>query len=240
MKRVRPIDRRPVPAVAGIDLEHALNYLDIDDAGIDFMYRHYTSSHLMYRRGARPALEQYAREVVRNTQNESEKISALARWVAVKVRWAGYYRLAKCQPLPADRNLNEEQLIKSGFAWCNEQARVFCALSQVIGFPARLVFACNKRRGYGHVISEVLLDAGWLAVDQSLGYCFFRTDKPIAASRIWRDERCRMFFAPRYHELCHGLMHSLGPAAAQDFRMGAAAEPLDGYRDLGYQNYFVH
>jgi hypothetical protein len=37
---MRPIDSRPVPPVAGIDLEHSLNYLDLAAAGEEFIYGH--------------------------------------------------------------------------------------------------------------------------------------------------------------------------------------------------------
>jgi hypothetical protein len=41
-------------AVVGIDLEQALNYIDMDLVGEEFIYSHYTSRRLFYTRGSRP------------------------------------------------------------------------------------------------------------------------------------------------------------------------------------------
>ncbi len=235
----RPIDRRFVPPTKGIDLEQALNYLDLQAAGEEFIYEHYTCCRVLYVPGARPRLEAAA-AAAGGTGSQLEVARALSRWVAANVKWAGYYQQATGQRLPADRAPTEEQLLDAGYGWCNEQARLFCALAQVRGLPARLVFAANQARRYGHVVAEVLLDTGWLLVDQSLGFVFDFEGAPVRASQVFHDPRTRVRFAPVYKRLCKELLSELGPGSEADFAMAAAEEPLDGFTDLGYHNYFIH
>lgn len=235
----RPIDRRFVPPVRGIDLEQSLNYLDLQAAGEDFIYEHYTSRRVFYVRGSRPRLEAVAVAAC-GSGSQLEVVRGLARWVAANVKWAGYYQKATGQVLPADTAPTEEALLEVGYGWCNEQARLFCALAQVRGLSARLVFAANHSRRYGHVVAEVLLDTGWLAVDQSLGFVFDLDGVPVRASRVFHDPSSRAHFSPLYKRMCDDLLSELGPGAEKDFAMAAAAEPLDGFTDLGYCNYFIH
>lgn len=236
---MRAIDRRPIPPVAGIDLEQALNYLDLRAVGEEFIYGHYTRAHVLYVPGSRPALEAAVREAAGSAQGGAEIVQALTAWVARRVRWAGFFRRDTGQRLPTDRAATEEQILASGYGWCNEQARLFCALTQVCGLPSRLVFASNRESGYGHVIAEVLLPEGWLAADPSLGFCFFRQGLPVRASRIFHDPAARAFFGPLYASLCRDLLRELGPGAETDFAMAAAADPLDGFTELGFHNCFL-
>ena len=237
---LRAIDRRAMPAVAGIDLEQAVNYLDWGEAGEDFIYNRYTSSRLLHRRGMRRRLESVASQAVRGAaRSPMGEVRALAAWGAQHVRWAGFYEKEKGRRLAADRNLSEESLIDSGYGWCNEQARVFCALVQVRGYCSRLVFASNPLLGHGHVIAEVLLPAGWMAVDQSFGFCFSRRGVPVRASAIYHDRASRAFFSARYAALCRRLQRDLGDIVARDFKMAVADEPLAGFSALGFHNHYL-
>lgn len=236
----RPIDGRFVPGVAGIDLEQALNYIELDAVGETFAYDHYTSRRLFYVAGSRPRLEWVAQSAAGEADTDLDRVRLLARWVAEEVRWAGYYAGQTGTRLPSDRCPSEEELIDSGYGWCNEQARLFCVLTQVQGITSRLVFACNKERGYGHCIAEVLLDTGWMAVDQSFGFCFIMDETPVRAAHIFHDPRARAWFMPAYKKVCRRLIAELGPAAESDFAMAAAENPLDGFTDIGFHNYFVH
>jgi hypothetical protein len=237
---LRPIDQRYVPPVAGIDLEQALNYIDMDMVGEEFIYRHYTSRRLFYVPGSRPALEQAAAAATERASTDLQRITNLAKWVAENVRWAGYYQKGKGHRLATDRSPTEEQLLLGGYGWCNEQARLFCLLSQIAGIPSRLVFASKKTTQYGHCISEALVDDQWLAVDQSLGFCFVIDNAPIRASQIVHDEDCRAHFTPIYTDLCRRTLKELGPGIEKDFAMAAADNPLEGFTNLGYLNYFAH
>lgn len=235
----RPIDRRFAPAVAGIDLEQALNYLDLAEVGVDFAYGGYTSRRLFYTPGARPELERAAASAVEGGTDPLAEAEALARWVAANVQWAGYFLKETGSRLPTDRNLTEESLIRSGYGWCNEQARLFCLLSQVRGIPSRLVFASNPERKYGHCIAETLLEPGWMAVDPSFGFCFEIEGAPVRAWDLFHEPRVRAHFEPVYRELCRGLRDELGPDMDRDFAMAAAENPLDGFAAIGVHNYFA-
>lgn len=61
--QLRKIDQRIEPPVAGIDLEQALNYVDLDVSGEEFLHEHYTGTRLPYVRGSRPLLEKIAGDV---------------------------------------------------------------------------------------------------------------------------------------------------------------------------------
>ena len=43
-----------------------------------------------------------------------------------------------------------------------------------------------------------------------------------------------------YKRLCQELLSEFGPGTKADFAMAAAEEPLDGFTDPGYHNYFIH
>lgn len=236
----RPIDQRFVPGVAGVDLEQALNYVDLDDVGERFIYDRFTSGRTFYKQGSRPRLEAALRQILPEPADPRHTVARIARWVAENVRWAGYHQHATGRRLPPDRYRTEEDLLDLGYGWCNEQARLTCALAQIAGLPSRLVFAFNRTAGYGHVISEILTAGAWMAVDQSFGYCFVLNETPIPAAAVYRDPAARAHFAPIYSERCARLQADLGPIITTDFTMAAAAEPLDGFSCLGYHNYFIH
>jgi hypothetical protein len=236
---MRTIDTRYMPAVGGIDLEQALNYIKLTDVSLDFIYDKYTSGQMIYTAGSRPVLEGLAASLLSGITGELEKIEKLTKFVAEKVQWAGYYNKAMGHKLATNRNLTEENLIISGYGWCNEQARLLCALTQIIGIPSRLVFAA-ARKGGGHVVVEVLTSGGWLLVDQSFGYLFINDGKVVDAYNVWHDKRNRDYFKGIYKQLCAQLTKELGKAILDDeFSMSQLANPLAGFEILGYHNYFI-
>jgi len=241
MAATRPIDKRFLPPVAGVDLEQSLNYINLDDVGESFAYNRYTASRLPYVKGSRPRLEAIAAKAIGKARSPRDRVQKLADYVATEVPWAGFYEKRTGRRCPPDRAMSEEKLISSRVGWCNEQARVFCALTQVVGISSRLLFAGNLRKHYGHVITEVLLPSGWLAVDQSFGFLFEMNGKPVRASRIYLNQRCRSYFQPIYARLCNDLIATLGRDLLQDsFAMCLAKDPLDGFTDIGFHNHFVH
>lgn len=241
MTQTRNIDKRFLPPVAGIDLEQSLNYVRLADVGEKFAYQNYTGSRLPYVKGSRPRLEAIAAKVIGNATRPMDKAQLLATFVADEMIWSGIYTHRKGKPSPPDRGLDEEKLIRSGYGWCNEQARVLCALTQVSGMTSRLVFGAHLRKGYGHVVTEVLLPTGWMMIDQSFGYLFQIKGKPVRASEVWQKASCRKHFEPVYLEMCKKLIAEIGfDVVNRDFKMAAAKNPLDGYSDIGYHNHFVH
>ena len=236
----RPIDQRFRPPVKGIDLAQALNYLDLAATDVSFIYDHYTSAQLFYEAGRRPELEAVAKKACAGCSTAMEKAQVLATFVAEEVPWAGFYEKQTGEKLPGDRGLSEEEIIKVGYGWCNEQARLFCCLTQVVGICSRLVFASNKVKKYGHVVCEVFLDREWMMVDQSMGYLFAIDGQPVRAVDVFGAKRCRAHFEPIYRELCKELIAALGRnVAMRYFGMATADNPLDVFKDLGFHNHFV-
>lgn len=240
--RGRNIDERFVPPVKGIDLEHSLNYIDLDDVTVDFIYDKYTHSKVLYRPGSRPFLEDVLANLglTDGQHTQLEKVQKIADYVTQKIPWAGFYHKETGSKLAADRSFVEEDLIESGYGWCNEQARIFCCLTQIAGLCSRIVMACNKEKKFGHVVCEGLLDDGWMLVDQSLGLLFQFDGKPVRAYDLWHNPAIREHFSPIYKQCCNDLIEEIGLDIIQDeFAMGASANPLCGFKDLGFHNYFV-
>ena len=237
---MRAIDKRFMPRVKGLDLEQSLNYVDLADVTEGFIYDRFTGARLPYEKGSRPALEAVAKRLTAGARTPMEKVERLTAFVANEVKWAGFYTQATGKPLPPGRDLDEEELILSGYGWCNEQARVLCALTQVLGIPSRLVFGCHAKKRYGHVVTEVLLPEGWMLIDESLGYCFRMRGKPVRAGRVWNDPKTRAHFRPIYKKMCADLIGVLGLKVLKgSFDMALGPDPLDGFSSIGFHNHFV-
>ena len=234
---VRPIDRRSMPRVKGIDLEQALNYIDLDQVSIDFIYNHYTASRLTYLPGSRPKLEKVVSRITVSCSDEMAIVESIARFIADEMLWAGYYRKRTGKRLPSDRNATEEDMLDCGYGWCNEQARMFCALTQVAGIPSRLIFASNESGQYGHVVAEALLPVGWITVDQSIAFCFSKNGQPTRACDIWHLPENRTYFEPQYKNAYGKVIDEIGLDLT--FGMAKAETPLDGFAQIGYYNYFI-
>jgi len=223
-------EQRKIPPVAGVDLEHALNYVPTQKAGIEFEYEYYTSGRVFYRAGKRPILLNIVSQILNPQDDELQQISILTRFANHKVMWASYYRKKTGQPLPSNRGFTDEQLINSEYGWCNEQARVLCALSQIAGFPARLVFLRRKDQAE-HVIAEVLTSKGWLAVDPTFNLIFIKDGVPASAVDAFKNPANRRYFAKKYRDAYVKTCGLLGlkPPDEDTF--------LD-YDVLGFFNYF--
>ena len=105
-----------------------------------------------------------------------------------------------------DRGMTEEDLLQSGHGWCNEQARVLVALTQIAGLPSRLVFAQSRDSKIAHVVTEVYVDGKWVLVDQTEGLDLHSARRPP-------DQRPRSPHGPG--RLARGGRTVQGPAAAQ-------------------------
>src|ERR1043166_1915773 len=137
MRKARTIDKRFIPPVKGIDLQQAFNYIDARDATPTFFYDRYTSSRITYVPGSRPVLEKIVRDLRVAGKRPLEKVRRIADYLAHKVIWAGYYEKKTGKTLQTDRNMTEEEIAGSGYGWCNEQSRLFCALTQIAGVQSR-------------------------------------------------------------------------------------------------------
>lgn len=87
-------------------------------------------------------------------------------------------KLAEIFPLPHEANDlaypspdayfwggTEEMLITKGTDWCGEVARVFCALTQAIRIPSRIVYTFGDTDG--HVLNECFVNNRWILVDST-------------------------------------------------------------------------
>ena len=236
----RPIDQRYKPPVAGIDLEQSLNYVELDVAGEAFCYDHYTSSHLPYVKGQRLRIEMAATQAVGVAQDVLSQVQAIARYVASEVLWAGYYEKRNGTVLPANQDLTEEKILEQRFGWCNEQARLFCCLTQAVSIPSRIVFAVHKADGLGHCMGEVLSSEGWMLVDQSVGFCFLQDGQPRSTEQVRNDESIRAYFLPRYKKVYEPVIEEIGEAImSRWFKMIMVDDPLEGLHDVGFHNHYL-
>jgi transglutaminase-like putative cysteine protease len=233
------IRNRYVPPVAGVDLEQALNYVDGEGIDLAWFYRSFTYPRVFYKPGSRPKLEAVVWEHTKPDAPEMERLRALVQVVFQRMP---HYIFLGYTGRP-DRGLSEEQLLESGHGWCNEQARVLVALTQVAGLPSRLVFAHSRDGKMAHVVTEVYVEGKWVLVDQTEGYIFTTRDgRPLnvldfhSDPEIWREadalykarqqENRRVAKNPAFWENHHGL--------------AKPEHPLKLFECVGYHNYFIH
>jgi len=127
---------------------------------VDFLYNEYTSMRSFYEKGTRTELEQYVERAILDNHSEEERIMAIARFTSSLQESA-------CEDLKLMQiGGTEEEIIARGSDWCSDVARVGCALCQVAGFAARLVYLFDTEKAYsGHVIIEVYRAKIWGVVD---------------------------------------------------------------------------
>lgn len=215
----------------------AMNFIALENVSINLIYDHFTCSRLVYQPGSRPKLERIAIELAANCSNELDIVKTLVDFIATNVSWAGYYKRATGQRLRNDRNLSEEELIDSRFAYCGEQARILCALTQIIGIPSRMVFAENPKHGaYArHVVAEVLLPNGWMMADASLNCCFVLGNRPVGAVDVYGDRDLEAL----YGDCCAKLKNDLGDIFTENTCFFYTGNPLSVFKKLGFYNYFI-
>lgn len=146
------IDRRLLRSMIGLDARSA-----------PFLYHGYTPTTSPYRAGTRPALERLAGRLVRGRSPEAtvRAIAGESRQVAERapkdlkdLRFGG----------------TEEEIVARGSDWCTDLARVDCALFQVLGVPARLVYLADTGAAYrGHAVCEAYRQRRWGAIDPVSG-----------------------------------------------------------------------
>lgn len=127
---------------------------------VDFLCNEYTPTRSFYEKGTRPELEQYVERAILGNHSEEERIMAITRFTSSLQESA-------CEDLKLMRiGGTEEEIIARGSGWCSDVARVGCALCQVAGFAARLVYLFDTEKAYsGHVIMEVYRAKIWGVVD---------------------------------------------------------------------------
>jgi len=171
-------------APGSIDWTLMENMIRLCPETVDYLYGKYTPTKNLYKKGSRPELEHYIKAILENSSGERQ-IKAITRFTS------------NLQKKVSD-NLDlmqfggtEEEIIARHSDWCTDVARVGCALCQVAGFPARIVYLFDIKRAYsGHVIIEVYRNKVWGAVD-SLRDVIYRDPKgrPVSAWNLVNDRR---------------------------------------------------
>lgn len=108
-----------------------------------------------------------AKSLVDNRMDEMHKIHKVTFFTS---------KMAELFPLPHEANElaypspdayfwggTEEMLITKGTDWCGEVARVFCALTQALRIPSRIVYTFGDTDG--HVLNECFVNNQWVLVD---------------------------------------------------------------------------
>jgi hypothetical protein len=162
---------RDVP-VAGIDRAQAHAMVRLCEQTEPVLYGpDFSPRRIGYHAGSRPALEAIA-------HGFGPSPAAAMEWVRRHVRhphFAGH--------VAPDRALTEERLIDSGVGWCNEQCRVFVALCQVMGVPARLCFLFHANGKTAHTAAEAFVDGRWAFHDVTYGIRVALPDGTLAEGR---------------------------------------------------------
>jgi len=160
---------RPGPlgrSVRGIDRLQANRFIAYRPETARHLYGEYTALQVGYRKGTLPLFESVSERYTAGCRSDTEKaVALLRRAMPASCR---HPTMPPCGPhVPADRNLDDEALLRSGAGWCNEQARVYCRLCQVSGIPARIVFLFHSDRRTGHTVAEFHADGRWAMADAS-------------------------------------------------------------------------
>lgn len=126
----------------------------------DYLYSEYTPTKTFYGKGARPQLEHCVEKIVQTCDSDEKCVEAIARFTSqLKDRTSNGLDSIRVGG-------TEEAIIARGSDWCADVARVGCALCQVAGYPARIVYLVDTEKAYsGHVIMEVFRARVWGAVD---------------------------------------------------------------------------
>lgn len=234
--------QRRVPSVAGIDLEQSLNYLSADDLPLEWFYRSYTHKQIFYQPGSRPGLEAFLQRhrISRQGKPTLEKIREIAAAVYEQVQ---HYSLVG-RSGPGDRGFTEEELILSGEGWCNEQARVFCLLAQIVGCPARLVYAAMPEKR-GHVLVEIWHGNRWNLVDQTAAYLFHAGDEKTFCNvyDLKHDEGVKASAGKAYLKVLRAERRKAPDKILWDRVVPyghSGKNPLRLFHSVGYCNYFAH
>lgn len=147
-------------APGSIDRVLMENMIRLCSGTVGFLNQKYTATRSLYQKGMRPELEQYVENLVSNRHSDEERIEAIILFTS------GLQEKANDDLDSMLIGGTEEEIIVRGSDWCTDVARVGCALCQVAGLPARMVYLVDTKKAYsGHAIIEVYRAKIWGAVD---------------------------------------------------------------------------
>ena len=146
-----------------------------------FLYSQFTPATVSYAPGSRPVLEQVVADATGGCTTSQDKVLRLMRF---------------CRDLYRRDRVNdyskyiyggtEEQLIEKGERLCGCLGRLFVALCEVAGIPARIVMHDIG----GHITAEAYVDGHWGYIDPRCGVYFLKPDGAMASVwELWQDPR---------------------------------------------------
>lgn len=130
---------------------------------------------LRYKKGTRPILEKAVAKAIANCRTEQDKALAIMRF---------------CRDLKLDASIThnspdwqfggtEEELIAKHEDLCETLGRLYVALCEIAGLPARIVMHDIG----GHITAEVYADGKWGYIDPRFGIYFLKKDGKLASVR---------------------------------------------------------
>jgi hypothetical protein len=156
----------------GVDVEIVAGQLNLCGKTAPYIYsEEFTPLTTRYQPGSRPMLEKIVMDLVGHVSDPRQKALAICRWVRDNRDRGQKGKLPFCGG-------TEEELVKRGAIMCNEVSRLFCALAQIAGLPAR-VFAAHIS---GHMMTEVHVGEGWWWMDPMKGMYCYKDDTSVASA----------------------------------------------------------
>ena len=165
-------------AAGSVDLILGENMILLCKETAEYLYTAYTPEKSGYKKGVKPELEKYVEKIISVCGSDEECIEKITLFTS------SLQDRATSDLDSMKFGGTEEDIITRGSDWCTDVARVGCALCQVAGFSARMVYLFDVTKAYhGHVIIEAYRDSAWGAVD-TVTNVIYRHEGGKAAS-VW-------------------------------------------------------
>lgn len=150
-----------------------------------YLYGPFTPLEVSYRPGSRPVLEKHLERATGGAKKEEKVVRAIINF---------FNDIAlSAEDIPPEKVVTggkEENIIERKTDWCTDLARAACAIFQVAGFPARMVYLFDTGRAYsGHAIIEVFWGDRWGALDPTYGLIYLGwRKKPVSVWELKQQE----------------------------------------------------
>ena len=225
-------------SVRGIDRYQANQFVVYRAETARFIYGDYTPLKVDYVKGTLPAYEAVVSKYTAGCANDTER--AVALLTKAMPALASHPTMPPCGPgVKPDRNLNDEPLLASRLAWCNEQARIFVRLCQVAGLPARIVHLFYSDKQTGHTVAEFHADGRWCLADASWFTVFPGPDGKLLSAAQCHDRAAgQKHLGLAYHRRMQELikrsdkeLYPAHPDQAEPFRKQMRAKTTQQWSD---------
>ena len=145
----------------------------------EFLYANFTPKSVSYEPGTRPVLEQIVSDATAGCATTQHKVLGLMRFCR------DLYKRDRVDDFSKYiYGGTEEQLIEKGERLCECLGRLFVALCEIAGIPARIVMHDIG----GHITAEACVDGHWGYIDPRCGVYFLKPDGTMASVwELWQD-----------------------------------------------------